>query len=207
MLYNLRGFAFGVAIFFGSAFLASNSFSQTKPKPPVKPKPPASTSTKPTLGTSQLPGDNGKVGTIYQLGEKGSELHFTLDAATVSTRYRTVDRNLIAGKNERLLVLNFTIHNPLKIEQMANPASFKFTVVSPDDKNVEFSGSVYEPDKRTSISQMLKPAQKVKLSAVIPIFAQGPITKLMVARGKAPILRYNLLDNLVKSTSVFSADG
>src|SRR5687768_14055156 len=76
--------------------------------------------TKPTLGTVQMPGDNGKVGTIYQLGPKGTELHFTLDSAAIATRYKAVDTNLIAGKAERLLILSYTVHNPLKTDQAAD---------------------------------------------------------------------------------------
>jgi hypothetical protein len=208
MLQKPLNVLFVSSLLIGSVLLAADSAGQAKAKPKTKPPAkPAAPSTKPTLGTSQLPGDNGKIGTIYQLGDKGAELHFTLDGATVATSFATVNQNLIAGKNERLLVLNFTVHNPLKTEQVADSRSFKFSVVSPDDKNVEFNGAVYEPQKRTSISQMLKPAQKVKLSAVIPIFAQGPITKLMVARGPGAILRYNLSESLEKSTSVFAADG
>lgn len=167
----------------------------------------AGQTTKPTIGTAQMPGDSGKIGTIYQLGDKGAELHFTLDSATVATRYKALDTNLLAGKNERLLILSYTVHNPLKIEQAADPRSFKFTVVSPDDKNIEFKGSVYDPAKRTSMSQLLKPAQKAKLDVVIPIFAEGPITKLIVARGVGKVLRYDLREALKKSTSVFSPDG
>lgn len=167
----------------------------------------AGQTTKPTLGTVQMPGDNGKVGTTYQLGDKGTELHFTLDSATVATRYKTLDTNILAEKNERLLVLNYTVHNPLKTEQAAEPRSFKFTVVSPDDKNVEARGNVYDPAKRTSMNQLLKPSQKVKLEVVIPIFAEGPITKLIVARGAGKVLRFDLRDSIKKSTSVFSADG
>jgi hypothetical protein len=178
--------------------LSGTASSQT-----VKP----ATGTKPTLGTAQLPGDNGKLGTIYQLGDKGTELHFTLDSASIVTRYKALDSNILAGKSERLLLLSFTVHNPLKMEQSADARTFKFTVVSPDDKNVEFRGAVYEPVKRTSISQLLKPAQKVKLDAVIPIFAEGPVTKLMVARGAGKILRYDLREGLKKTDSVFSADG
>lgn len=163
--------------------------------------------TKPTLGTVQMPGDNGKVGTIYQLGPKTTELHFTLDSATIATRYKAGDTNILAGKAERLLILGYTVHNPLKTEQAADSRSFKFTVVSPDDKNTEFSGAVYEPVKRTAITQMLKPAQKVKLNAVIPIFANGPVTKLIVARGAGKVLRYDLRESMVKTTSVFSTDG
>ena len=73
--------------------------------------------TKPTLGTVQMPGDAGKMKTIYQLGDKGKELHFTLDSATIATRYKAVGSNLVAEKDSRLLVLTFTVHNPLKVEQ------------------------------------------------------------------------------------------
>lgn len=189
-----------VSIFAAAAFavLAASAPGQT-----AKP----AQGTKPTLGTAQMPGDNGKVKTIYQLGDKGKELHFTLDAATVATRYKAVEANILAGKSERLLVLSFTVHNPLKVEQSADSRSFKFTVVSPDDKNVDYTGYVYEPTKRTSITQMLKPAQKVKLEAVIPILAEGPITKLIVSRGAGKVLRYELRDALAKSTSIFTPDG
>lgn len=35
----------------------------------------------------QMPGDNGKVGTPYQLGTKGDELVFTLEKAELASRY------------------------------------------------------------------------------------------------------------------------
>jgi len=199
MLGKTAFFAFGVALILGAGILATDSVAQGNVKSKTQ-------GTSPTLGTAQLPGDNGKVGTKYQLGAKGAELHFTLDSATVDTRYKTVSTNLIAEKDERLLILSFTVQNPTKIEQSADSRSFKFTVVSPDDKNVEASGPVYEPVKRTPINQMLKPAQKVKLAVVIPIFAQGPITKLIVARGTGAVLRFDLREAMVKSTSVFAGE-
>ncbi len=192
--------ATGVALTIVSSILATYAVGQGNAKAKTQ-------GTKPTLGTVQMPGDNGKFGTIYQLGNKGSELQFTLTGAEVAMRYKTVQQNIIAGKNERLLVLNFTVQNPVKKEQEASSSAFKVTVVSPDDQNVEYRGSFYEPDKRTNISQLLKPAQKVKLTAVIPIFAQGPITKIIVARGSGPVLRYDLREGLAKSKSVFSPDG
>lgn len=201
MVRKTSHLAFGLVLVIGTAVLVPDLAAQASSKAK------SGQTTKPTLGTVQMPGDNGKVGTVYQLGDKASELHFTLDSATVATHYKALDRNILAGKNERLLILSYTVHNPLKTEQPADPRSFKFTVVSPDDKNFEFSGSVYDPAKRTSMSQLLKPAQKVKLDAVIPIFAEGPITKLIVARGAGKVLRYDLRDTIKKSTSVFSADG
>lgn len=193
--------AFGLGLIAGTLSLAPHVFAQGTAKAK------AGQTTKPTLGTVQMPGDNGKVATTYQLGDKGKELHFTLDSASVETRYKALDTNLIAQKDERLLVLSYTVHNPLKTEQSADPRSFKFTVVTPDDKNIESKGNVYDPAKRTSMSQLLKPAQKVKLDIVIPIFAEGPITKLIVARGAGKVLRFDLRESIKKSTSVFSTDG
>jgi hypothetical protein len=176
----------------------SPAFAQkTKPK----------TSTAPTLGTVQLPGDNGKLKTTYQLGDKQSELHFTLESAAVDTFFPSPDDMLVAGAKERLLVLKFSVQNPLNREQKLASSSFQFTVVSPDDENFEFHGYLLQATKKTHLDQSLKPAQKVKCTVVIPIYAAGPVSKLMVQRGTSKLLRYDLTGKVDKMTSVFSRDG
>ena len=140
--------------------------------------------TNPTLGTPQLPGDNGKLKTIYQLGEKGSELHFTLDSAAVGLHYAAPDDMFLAGKGQRLLILNFTVQNPQTKEMKLGAKSFAFTAVSPDDENYEFNGYLLHGTKKTHLDQALKPAQKVKCIVVFAIHESGPINKLMVQRGK-----------------------
>lgn len=202
MLTKSATFAAGAALIIAVSAFATQSNAQGSGKAKT-----TTQGTKPTLGTVQMAGDNGKLGTVYQLGAKGKELHFTLDSAAFAMRFKTKDSNIIAGKNERLLVLNFTVHNPLKVEQEVNSSSFKFTVVSPDDKNIDSSGAFFEPVKLTSISQLLKPAQKVKLVAVMAIYPGGPVPKLIVTRGAPPVLRYDLREKIGPLTSVFTEDG
>ncbi|HLO98998.1 MAG TPA: hypothetical protein VK171_10425 [Fimbriimonas sp.] len=181
--------------------LATTALAQTS-----KPKTTGQT-TKPTLGTVQMPGDNGKLKTTYQLGEKGNELHFTLESASFAMRYPAPEDVYLARKEQRLLVLNFTVHNPLNKEMTLGQRAFKFTVVSPDDQNFEFNGYVLETTKKTRVQQSLKPAQKVKCTIVIPIHEVGPVNKIIVQRGPAPVLRYDLTDKVGKMTSIFSKDG
>lgn len=182
--------------------LAAASFAAL-PSLAQNPKP----QTNPTLGTPQLPGDNGKLKTIYQLGEKGSELHFTLDSAAVALHYAAPDDMFIAGKGQRLLILNFTVQNPQTKEMKLGAKSFAFTAVSPDDENYEFNGYLLHGTKKTHLDQSLKPAQKVKCIVVFAIHESGPINKLMVQRGNAPLVRYDLTGKTDKMTSVFSTDG
>lgn len=113
----------------------------------------------------------------------------------------------MAGAKERLLILTFTVQNPLSREQRLGASSFSFTAVSPDDENSEFRGYLLHGTKKTRLDQDLKPAQKVKCIAVFPIYATGPISKLLVRRGTGAVLRYDLSDKTQKMTSVFSPDG
>lgn len=165
--------------------------------------------TKPTVGTVQLAGDNGKLKTTYQLGAKGNELHFTLDSARTDTIFPAPEDIFVAGENQRLLILNFTVQNPQSKEMSLAPSSFSYTCVSPDDENFLFRGYLLSGVNQKRISQSLKPAQKVKCTVVLPIYAEGDISKVMIARGENnPILRYDLTGKLTpKMTSVFSPNG
>lgn len=187
------------------AVAVSILLSQGGQKP--KTNPPKPSQTAPTLGTVQLPGDNGKVGVTYQLGAKGRELHFTLDSATVGMNFSAPDDSLVAGENQRILILNFTVQNPQKEEMGLSATTFGFTTVSPDDENFKFSGYLLGLPKKGRISQSLKPAQKVKCVVAFPIYSTGPVTKVMVNKGDAPILRYDLTGKIVKMESAFSKDG
>lgn len=192
-----------IAILCATAFLG-----QTGQKPKTAPPAPKPSQTAPTLGTVQLPGDNGKVGVTYQLGAKGRELHFTLDSASVAMNYSAPEDSLAAGENQRILVLNFTVQNPQKEEMGLSSTTFGFTAVSPDDENFKFSGYLLGLPKRTRISQSLKPAQKIKCAVAFPIYATGPVTKVMVSKGDGnPILRYDLTGKIDKMDSAFSKDG
>lgn len=99
--------------------LTGIAIAQSGKKPPTKTAGPAK---KPgvgpiVLGTTQLPGDFGKIGQTYTVG-KNEPINLTLD----SVRY-AADRFVVAGSttvpkaDQKLLVLRYTIHNPLPREQ------------------------------------------------------------------------------------------
>jgi len=185
--------------------------AQTKkpPKnPPKKPAPQKPAPNKPTLGTVQLPGDNGKVGTTYQLGDKDNELHFTLNSAKIASYFKNPQDNIFARENERLLVLTFTVQNPQKGRDMSlSWNSFEFTAISPNDQNFTSSDYIYQADTLTHYSADLKPAQKAQVIKVVPIYNSGPVKKLMVRRGSGAVLRYDLSESLGKVESIFTTNG
>lgn len=154
-----------------------------------------------------MPGDNGKPGVIYTLGAKGEELYFTLESAEFALRSMMQEETVLAKAGERLLVVTFAVQNPQKSEMGFSWGSFKFTVVSPDDQNFGFDGYVYHPDRKVRLDMSLKPAQKVRAVAVIPIYGKGPVVKLMVQRGNPPVLRYTLRDKVKPLTDAFMETG
>lgn len=194
-----------IASILAIGFLPEVGVGQAKPKPKTNPPKPAATA--PTKGTVQMPGDNGKVGVTYQLGAKGDELHVTLDSAELATRFNVMEDTYVARANQRLLVLTYTVHNPQKRDMSVGWASVKFTAVSPDDENFECSSYLYHPERRTRFDISLKPAQKSKVMVVFPIHGTGPVTKLIMQRGDAPVVRYDLRTALKPLKSTFSPNG
>ncbi len=201
MISNYRFASIALSILFlGTSF----AISSLQPKEPANPQNPKTATTK---GTFQLPGDNGKLLTTYQLGAKGSELHFTLDSARFDTYFPAPIDMYVAGAKERLLILNFTVQNPLNRDQKLASSSFQFTAISPDDENFEFRGYLLHATKKTHLDQTLKPAQKVKCTVVMAIYTEGPVSKLMVQRGSGAVLRYDLTGKVGKFVSVFTRNG
>lgn len=169
-------------------------------------KPKTAPAQKTSVGTVQMPGDNGKLGTTYQLGAKGDQLNFTLEKAEFASRFISKDKVFFAPEGKRLLVLTYAVQNPRNEDMLFFEQSFKFTVVSPDDENYEFEDYVFHPDRRDRLNLQLKPAQKIRAVAVIPIHARGPVNKLIVMRGeKNPVLRYDLRDKVKAQTGAFAA--
>lgn len=170
-----------------------------KPKP--KPKPAASGPATP------MPGKGGKIGTLYKMGGKDDELVFTLEKVEFTTRFMIDSDTIVADKDHRLAVITFAVQNPGKADRAFGERGFKFTVVSPDDENFVVNVPIVQPDRRTAINMQLKPAQKVRGMAYLPIHPTGPINKLIVERGtNNPVLRYDLHDLVKPLTSPFAAD-
>lgn len=170
-----------------------------KPKP--KPKPSASGPATP------MPGKGGKIGTLYKMGGKDDELVFTLEKVEFATRFMIDSDTIVADSDHRLAVITFAVQNPGKADRAFSERGFKFTVVSPDDENFVVNVPIVQPDRRTAINMQLKPAQKVRGMAYLPIHPKGPINKLIVERGtNNPVLRYDLHDLVKPMTSPFAAD-
>jgi hypothetical protein len=191
-----------------AAGLALASVPASAQKKPVKPQPPKP---KPgVLGTTQLAGDNGQIGTTYTIGPKDGQLNLTLESAQFALRYPTTIEgfgSMVAEPGKRLLILTFTAQNPRPVEQHLSYDSFYFTVVSPDDQNFNYSFTPVHPERKGDGATLLKPAQKARFVIPIYVHPKGPVNKLMVQRHDAtPVLRYDLRGKVKPLTGVFAAD-
>jgi hypothetical protein len=149
------------------------------------------------LGTTQLPGDFGKVGTTYTIG-KANPINFTLKSAEYTITPMMVDNSIWVPKaDQKLLVLHYTLHNPLPREQRYYWAGIHFTAVDALDKNQEGIQAAAREGTTDSFDVNLKPAQKIEVTAAILVPAEGVVPKLIVEREKdAPVIRYDLRDKV-----------
>lgn len=149
------------------------------------------------LGTKQLPGDFGKLGQAYTVG-KESPINVTLKSAEYTVEpFNTQSSTLIPKADEKLLVLHYTVHNPLPKEQTCDSRTFRFTAVDASDVNHEGSAIVAREGERTEVQVSLKPAQKLDVVTAIVVPAQGVVPKLILQRETdAPVIRYDLRDKV-----------
>ncbi len=163
----------------------------------VKPKAPAKPPAKPTgpivLGTTQLPGDFGKIGTTYTIG-KSYPINFTLRSADYSVVPVTLGQNTWVPKaSEKVLLLHYTVHNPMPREQRYYWADIGFTAVDAKGINHNFIQAVAREGEREPLTIQLKPAQKLDVVTAIIVPAEGVVPKLIVERERgAPVIRYDL---------------
>ncbi len=172
----------------GPAALAQNK------KPVVKKPAAAKPASGPVvLGTTQLPGDFGKLGTTYTIGKR-EPVNFTLRSAEYSVVPFTAGNNTwIPKADQKMLVLRYTIHNPLPKVQGYSWSALKFTAVDAKDTNHNFIQCVVREGEKEPLSIHLKPAQKIDVMAVLLVPAEGVVPKLIVEREReAPVIRYDL---------------
>ncbi|HTQ08677.1 MAG TPA: hypothetical protein VMI31_01260, partial [Fimbriimonadaceae bacterium] len=81
-------------------------------------------------GTTQLAGDNGKLGVEYTIGKGNAAINVKLKSVEYSIS-RRIDGDLVdwPKPNEKFLVLHFNIHNPNHFQVTTNGYSLKFTAV------------------------------------------------------------------------------
>jgi len=176
--------------------MVSLSLAAAKPKPKPKPKP----AKLGAIGTSQLPGAWCDFGKAYTLGRvKGSDanaMNLTLKSAEYTIGHVKVgERMFRPQEGEKLLVIHYSLHNPLPKEQHVNYATIGWTAVDSksENKNQEYLGVGVE-GTGVSLDQAMKPAQKVQVYAIIRVNCTGEVPKLMAARYEvpAPVARYDL---------------
>lgn len=161
-----------------------------KPKPKPTPKP---TPTKGVKGTQQMAGDEGKIGTTYTLGAQ-YQFNFTLTGAefTVSP-VRVGTATISPTKNEKVLVLHYTLQNPNNQELYYDWGSIRFTVVDAENLNHDMEQLAGKEGTSQSLGIELKPGQKVSAWTMIRVPAAGPIPKLIVSHNAGgDVLRYDL---------------
>jgi hypothetical protein len=174
---------------------AAVSFAATKPKP--KPK-----GTKlGAIGTAQLPGQWCKFGQAYTLGKaKGPDanaMNVTLKSAEYTIgQVKVGDRMFWPQEGEKLLVIHYSLHNPLPKEQHVDYGTITWTAVDSksENKNQEYLGVGVEATSATLFDQAMKPAQKIQVYAIIRVSGNGEVPKLMAAGYEvpAPVARYDL---------------
>ena len=153
------------------------------------------------LGTSQLPGEDGVLGTLYTM-RTGSPLYFNLLRAEYTTSQVVIGQRLFTPKeDQKLLVLHFTVQNPQKNDLNVRHDSLRFMVVDAMNVNHDYVRAWGDEENRQDLNMMLKPAQKVAGYTVIEVPARGVIPKLMVTSGMdndGPVLRYDLREKVEK---------
>lgn len=180
--------------------LASTVFAAGTTKTPAKTttktptKAPAKAPEKqPIKGAVQKAGDDGQIGVTYTIGDNGP-INFTLNSAEFRASRVIMGEATIAPKaDEKLLVLNATIHNPNKDLTALDWGTLRFTAIDPNDVNHEYEPRVSKPGTNEPLSVELKPAQKIDVFYVIRVPIKSVIPKLMVEHyNGGKVLRYDL---------------
>lgn len=187
-------FAIAAALALLCTAAAGPALAQSKkPAPSKKPTAAKPASGPVVLGTTQLPGDFGKLGTTYTIGTR-EPINFTLKSAEYSVTPRTFGQNTYVPKaDEKLLVLHYTVHNPVAREQGYDWSGLRFTAVDARDTNHDYIQAVAREGEIQPLTSALKPAQKLDVVAAILVPAEGVVPKLIVEREKgAPVIRYDL---------------
>jgi hypothetical protein len=185
---------------------APSAGAQGKKKPVSKP-PVKSAANPPVKGTPQLPGDNGKIDQPYTMGIE-QQLNYTLRSAEYTLGRLIVGTTAyVPTKEQKLLLLKFTIQNPNKADTQFRFDTFKYMAVDSKDVNHEGVGDVAKQDEnKEALDINLKPGQKVNVVSGILIPADASVPKLMVIHHSGgKVLRYDLRE-LIKPLPTPFAD-
>lgn len=175
-----------------------------KAKPKVAPKAAPKTAVKGIMGTAQLPGDDGKIGVTYTMGSE-NPVNFTLNSAELSLDHFVQGENAwVPKRDEKHLVIYYTLQNPQKEELGVNWNTLHFTVVDEMNVNHEYTEYVSDKVSKNKLDMTLKPGQKVEAYTYFVLPAEGRAPKLMVIPNKGPVLRYDMRDKIKTLVAPFA---
>jgi hypothetical protein len=182
----------------------SAAHATPKPKPAPK-KPPVKAPAAPVVrGMNQLDGQNAKIGQTFTLG-KNPAINFTLTGAHYAVERTNIGQDAYPpAVGEKLLVLDFTVHNPNKFELNYDWGMLGFTAVDAQNVNHEYVSNVGDPASKERLSIVLKPAQKAQVYTAIKVPAKGVIPKLIVKFTYDGVLRYDLRDQVKELEAPFA---
>lgn len=196
MTRNILTFASTLLLLAPSAAQANKPPTAVKTAPAAKKAAaaPAKKTTGPiVLGTNQLPGDFGELGTTYTIGVR-EPINVTLTKAEYTINRFAVGNNTWVPKaDEKMLMLHFTLHNPNPRELNLSWASLKITAVDQVDTNRTGIQAIVRDGTADPLTVSLKPAQKIEVTTGVIVPAAGVVPKLIVERESgAPVIRYDL---------------
>lgn len=140
----------------------------------------------------QRPGPDGEIGKPYAINSE-YPLQFTLEKLEYTIgRVRLGEGARACGAEEKLLKVSFAIQNAKAVESLFRFDTIFMTAVDADQNNHERQNGYARQDTGEAAEMQLKPAQKIRCYAVIPVPAAVAITKLIVLpiEDRDPVIRY-----------------
>lgn len=172
------------------AIVLMTGYSSAATKPAKKQAP--ATTHHETVGTEQLKGEYGLMEHTYTLG-KTRPWNICLKSAEYSAEaIRCGDQTVCPKRDQKLLVLHLTVHNPQKDLALMRFDTIRFTAVDANDKNWESVKIINSEATKEKIDQRFKPAQKMDIYTAIIVPAAGEIPKLMLTGSDNTVIRYDL---------------
>ncbi|MBI5831763.1 MAG: hypothetical protein HZB16_05535 [Armatimonadetes bacterium] len=148
----------------------------------------------------QRPGPDGEFGKPYAINRE-YPLQFTLEKVDYTlSPVRLGENARPCGAEEKLLRVYFAVQNAQKVEWLFRFDSIRMTAVDTEQNNHEYSGDYAKQDTGEIVSMQLKPAQKIRCYAVIPLPAKVSIAKLIILPNDDadPVIRYAVAGKIGK---------
>lgn len=160
------------------------------------------------MGTAQLPGDNGKLGQAYTLGDS-ERVNLVLTGVRYGkARWVHGEEAIAPSATQKLLILSYQIQNPNPSLTRYEPRVLTFTAIDDAGVNHEAEAAVATKGDAKSVYVQLKPAQRIDCETAIRVPAKGTIPKLMILpRIGGRVLRVDLRGHVAPLAPPYSADG